>query len=77
MTKECVHEWHFFEDSVDGAFCVKGCRGRLSREEAEHRLNEHPKLQKYATHFPGCYENSKKCICGLDALLAEIEERNK
>ena len=74
---EHVHEWHFFEESADGAFCVKGCHGRLSREEAECRLNEHPKLQEYATHTPGCHESGAKCICGLDELLAEIEERNK
>ena len=36
---DCVHEWHFFEDSADGAFCVKGCHGRLSRKEAETRIN--------------------------------------
>ena len=40
------HVWHFFEDSVDGAFCVKGCHGRLSREEAETILNEHAKLKR-------------------------------
>ena len=33
------HKWHFFENSADGAFCVKGCHGRLSRTEAEHRIN--------------------------------------
>ena len=43
---EYVHEWHFFEDSADGMFCVKGCQGRLSREEAERRLNEYETLKK-------------------------------
>ena len=28
-------------------------------------------LKEYATHKPGCYENSNACICGLDALLEE------
>jgi len=36
-------------------------------------INEYAALKEYATHKPGCYENSELCICGLDALL---EERN-
>lgn len=46
MMTDHVHEWHFFEESVDGAFCVKGCHGRLSRVEAEALLNEHAKLKR-------------------------------
>jgi len=41
---ECEHKWHIFEDSADGAFCVKGCQGRLSREEVESRLNATERL---------------------------------
>ena len=70
----CEHNWHIFEKSEDGAFCTKGCRGRLSREEAEALLNEHAALKEYATHKPGCYENSELCICGLDALLKEQDD---
>lgn len=43
---ECEHEWHFYEESKDGCFCVKGCRGRLSRAEAEVMLNEHATLKR-------------------------------
>ena len=38
-----------------------------SENAALKRANE--ALREYATHIPGCYENSKLCICGLDALL--------
>ncbi len=43
---ECEHSWHVFELSIDGMFCTKGCRGRLSREEMECRLNEYETLKK-------------------------------
>ena len=46
MTEQCEHKWHFFEESKDGCFCVKGCRGRLSRAEAESRLNEYETLKE-------------------------------
>ena len=52
---KCVHKWHFFEESVDGCFCVKGCHGRLSRKEAESRLNATERLSA------GCF-NCKKTI---------------
>ena len=44
MTEQCKHEWHFYEESKDGCFCVKGCRGRLSRAEAEARINATARL---------------------------------
>ena len=44
MAEQCKHKWHFFEESKDGCFCVKGCRGRLSRTEAEARINDVEKL---------------------------------
>ena len=42
---EHVHEWHFFEESKDGCFCVKGCSSRLSRDKAEDMLNEYETLK--------------------------------
>ena len=42
---EHVHELHFFEESKDGCFCVKGCSSRLSRDKAEDMLNEYETLK--------------------------------
>ena len=77
---EHVCDWKIKVDINEQAWVEcddRDCKAKMPVAEAEHHLNEHPKLQKYATHFPGCYENGEKCICGLNALLAEIEERNK
>ena len=41
---ECEHKWHFYKESIDGCFCVRGCRGRLGRGKAEAMLNEHASL---------------------------------
>ena len=46
MTDQCEHRWHFFEESKDGCFCVGGCKGRLSRDQAEDMLNEHAALKR-------------------------------
>ena len=45
MMSECEHKWHFYEESIDGCFCVS-CRGRLGRGKAEAMLNEHASLTK-------------------------------
>ena len=49
-----------------------GCQG-LYIQSAEICTKEIATLKEYATHKPGCYENSELCICGLDALLTEEE----
>ena len=43
---ECEHKWHFYEESIDGCFCVRGCRGRLGRGKAEAMLNEYAALKR-------------------------------
>ena len=45
---ECEHKWHFYEESIDGCFCVRGCRGRLGRGKAEAMLNEYAALKREA-----------------------------
>ena len=42
---ECEHKWHFYEESIDGCFCVS-CRGRLGRGKAEAMLNEYAALKR-------------------------------
>ena len=60
MTEQHECEWHFYEESSDGAFCVNGCRGRLSRDDAELRLNEYETLKKATDALSkGCFNCGK------------------
>jgi len=76
---EHVHEWHGSPFSTK--FACYYCDALLDLGQVGAILNEHTKLEaenkglrEYATHMPGCYENSDECICGLDTLLAEESE---
>lgn len=44
------------------------------KRQLDEALVENATLEEYATHKPGCYENSELCICGLDALLTPEEQ---
>lgn len=46
MTEQHECEWHFYEESADGAFCVKGFGCRLSRDKTESMLNEYETLKR-------------------------------
>jgi len=56
-----------------------GCDGLYieSAEICTKEIAQLERLKEYATHKPGCYENSKLCICGLDALLTAEEPKEE
>ena len=78
---EGKHVWHFYEESKDGCFCVKGCRGRLSRKEAEAILNEHAELARengirktWTEELSAVNLKWAKVIAKHNALLKEQEQ---
>ena len=64
---EHVHEWHFFEESKDGCFCVKGCSSRLSRDKAEDMLNEYETLKAATKRLSAKVARRNGVILRLDA----------